>query len=301
MSDRSDFPIVDAHMHLWDLDRISYPWLTPPLPVGITGDVGPIAKTYRLDDYLADAQGWNVTKIVHVEAGADPAHAIAETRWLQATADARGFPHAIVAHASLEKPEAEAQLAEHAKSRNVRGIRQIANWHPDPAKTYTPRNYLDDATWRANYALLSKFGLSFDLQIYPLQMKAAAELAAVHPDIPVILNHDGMPVEKDEAGIAAWRDGMAALAAVPHVSVKISGLAMLDWGWTIDSYRPFVRETIEMFGVDRCMFASNYPVDKLFGSFTAHYSAYEALTRDLGREAQAKLFALNAERIYRLT
>lgn len=301
MADRSHLKIVDAHMHLWDLERISYPWLTPPLPVGITGDVSPIARTYLLDDYLADAAGWTVSKIVHVEAGADPAHGLAETRWLQSIADARGYPHGIVAHAVLDHPEVEAHLAEQASCPNVKGIRQIANWHADPAKTYTPRDCLRDEAWRRGYALLARHGLSFDLQIYPGQMKDAAALAAEHPDIPVILNHDGMPAEKDAAGITAWREGMAALAALSHVSVKISGLAMLDWSWTIYSYSPFVRETIELFGVDRCMFGSNFPVDRLFGGFNAHYSAYEALTCDLGPETQAKLFGLNAERIYRLT
>ncbi|EQD42211.1 amidohydrolase 2, partial [mine drainage metagenome] len=92
--------LVDAHMHLWDLKRIRYPWLTPPLPVGITGDVSPIARDYLLDDYLGDAAGGDVPvrKIVHIEAGADPAEALAETQWLQGLADARAYPQAIVAH-----------------------------------------------------------------------------------------------------------------------------------------------------------------------------------------------------------
>ena len=150
--------IVDAHMHLWDLDRIRYPWLTPPLPVGITGDVGSIAKTYLLDDYLRDAGGdagkIRVAKVIHVEAGADPADSLKETRWLQGVADQRGFPHALVAHAELNAPNVEALLAEHASHRNVRGIRQILNWHADPKKTYTPRDLLDDADWLKGFALL---------------------------------------------------------------------------------------------------------------------------------------------------
>ena len=95
-------------MHLWDLTRIRYPWLTPPLPVGITGDVSTIARNYLLDDYLRDVSAHDsqlrATKIVHVEAGAHPADSLSETRWLQGLADTRGFPQAIVAHAELEKP-----------------------------------------------------------------------------------------------------------------------------------------------------------------------------------------------------
>jgi predicted TIM-barrel fold metal-dependent hydrolase len=299
-----DEPIVDAHMHLWDLDEIRYPWLTPPLPVGITGDVSPIAKTYLLDDYLRDTgtegDKIRVTKIVHVEAGANPADSLKETRWLQSVADACGYPQALVAHAELNNPRVEALLAEHASHRNVRGIRQIVNWHADPKKTYTPRDWLADAEWQKGFALLRKYGLSFDLQIYPSQMQAAAHLASRHPDTPIILNHTGMPVDRDAAGLQAWRAGIQALAQQPNVAVKISGLAMLDWQWTTDSLRPFVMQTIELFGTDRCLFASNFPVDRLFGSFERQCSAYRSLTATLTPAERAQVFATNAERIYRI-
>ncbi len=295
---------VDAHMHLWDLARISYPWLTAPLPAGITGDVTPIASPYLLDDYLRDAAAHDsrvrVAKIVHVEAGAHSAHSLAETRWLQSLADTRGFPHAIVAHAELEKPEVATLLADHAAHRNVRGIRQIINWHPDPAKTYTPRDLLADESWQRGFALLARYGLSFDLQIYPSQMPSAARLAARHPDTPMILNHTGMPCDKDAAGIEAWRTGMRALAAQPNVSVKISGLAMLDWRWTRDSLKPFVLETLETFGAERVMIASNFPVDRLFGTFAGFTGAYLSLLGGASESERSKLFARNAERIYKI-
>jgi predicted TIM-barrel fold metal-dependent hydrolase len=299
-----EIAIVDAHMHLWDLARISYPWLTPPLPVGITGDVSPIARNYLLDDYLRDvAPGESrvrVVKVVHVEAGADPADSLAETKWLQAIADARGFPHGIVAHAELEKPGAAALLSRHAAHRNVRGIRQILNWHPDPAKTYTPRDLLSDESWQRGFALLARHNLSFDLQIYPSQMPAAARLAARHPDTPIILNHTGMPLEKDAAGLDAWRNGMRLLAAQPNVSVKVSGLAMLDWHWSRESLQPFVLETLEIFGADRAMIASNFPVDRLFGTFSGFYDTYRSLLAGASGEERSRLFARNAERIYRI-
>lgn len=300
----AELEMVDAHIHLWDLARIRYPWLTPPLPVGITGDVSAIAHDYLLDDYWRDCAApesrVRVGKAVHVEAGANPADALAETRWLQGIADARGFPLAIVAHAELEKPGIEALLAEHAAHRNVRGIRQILNWHPDPRKTYTPRDLLTDESWHRGFARLARHGLSFDLQIYPAQMPAAARLAARHPNIPLILNHTGMPADKDAAGIEAWRAGMRALAAQPNVSVKISGLAMLDWHWTRESFKPFVLETLEIFGADRVMVASNFPVDRLFGTFAAFTGAYLSILAGASEEERAKLFSRNAERIYRI-
>jgi predicted TIM-barrel fold metal-dependent hydrolase len=300
----AELEIVDAHMHLWDLTRIRYPWLTPPLPAGITGDVSSIAHDYLLEDYLRDVTAHDsrlrVTKIVHVEAGAHPADALAETRWLQSLADARGFPQAIVAHAELQKPGAAALLTEHAAHRNVRGIRQILNWHPEPAKTYTPRDLLAEESWHRGFALLARHGFSFDLQIYPAQMPAAARLAARHPDTPLILNHAGMPADKDAAGIEAWRSGMRALAARPNVAVKISGLAMLDWHWTRESLRPFVLETLELFGADRVMIASNFPVDRLFGSCAGFYDTYRALLAGASEAERSRLFARNAERIYRI-
>lgn len=297
-----DLTMVDAHMHLWDLKRIRYPWLTPPLPVGITGDVSPIARDYLLDDYLGDAAGGgvHVRKIVHIEAGADPADALAETQWLQSIAAARGYPQAIVAHAELQRSGAAELLERHAAHRNVRGIRQILNWHPDPAKTYTPRDLLADEAWWAGFARLKRHGLSFDLQIYPGQMPAAARLASRHPDTPLILNHTGMPVEKDAAGIDAWRSGMRALAAHPNVAVKISGLAMLDWHWSDASLRPFVLETLELFGAQRTMIASNFPVDRLFGTFGQFCAAYTRILAGASAAERANLYSGTAERIYRI-
>ncbi len=297
-----DLTMVDAHMHLWDLKRIRYPWLTPPLPVGITGDVSPIARDYLLDDYLGDAAGGgvHVRKIVHIEAGADPADALAETQWLQSIAAARGYPQAIVAHAELQRSGAAELLERHAAHRNVRGIRQILNWHPDPAKTYTPRDLLADEAWWAGFARLKRHGLSFDLQIYPGQMPAAARLASRHPDTPLILNHTGMPVEKDAAGIDAWRSGMRVLAAQPNVAVKISGLAMLDWHWSDASLRPFVLETLELFGAERTMIASNFPVDRLFGTFGQFCAAYTRILAGASAAERANLYSGTAERIYRI-
>jgi predicted TIM-barrel fold metal-dependent hydrolase len=109
-----------------------------------------------------------------------------------------------------------------------------------------------------------------------------------------------MPVDQDEAGLQAWRVGMQALAQQQNVAVKISGLAMLDWQWTLDSLRPFVLQTIELFGTERCLFASNFPVDRLFGSFARHYGAYQTLTATLSATERAQVFVTNAERIYRI-
>lgn len=292
-------PFVDAHVHLWDLSHVRYPWLTPPFAEdGPNGSVEPIARDYGLDDYLADAGSWDVRGIIHVDAGADPADALKETDWLQATADARGMPNAIIAFAALNDPKVESLLAAHAERRSVRGIRHIVNWHPDPSRTYTPRDVTGDEAWAAGFALLGKYSLSFDLQAYPGQFPGLAPLIAKHPEVPVMINHAGMMV--GETGREEWRTGMRALAAIPHVSVKISGIGFAFRPWTIEQIRSYVLETIELFGTDRAMFASDFPTDKLFGGFDQHLDAYSAIVADFSDDERRALFAGNANRLYRL-
>ena len=291
-------PFVDAHVHLWDLERISYPWLSPPFSDdGPNGSVEPIAKTYLLDDYLADAEGWDVRGIVHVDAGADASAALAETEWLQGIADERGMPNAIVAFAALDDPNADALLAAHARHRQVRGIRHIVNWHADPRRTYSARDVTQDEAWQRGYALLAKHGLSFDLQAYPGQFPALARLIERHPEVQVVINHTGMAVPGDWE---EWRAGMKALAALPNVATKLSGMGFTHRPWSIDQARPYVLEAIELFGADRAMFASDFPTDKLFGSFAQHLDAYGEIVAGFGEGERRALFARNANRIYRL-
>src|SRR5690606_35684667 len=189
--------VVDAHMHLWDLENIRYPWLMPPFSTdGPNGSVKAIAATYGLNNYFIDAQDVPVQKIIHIEAGAHPDDALKETRWLQALADETGFPQAIVAHASLDDPKVETLLAAHSEHKNLRGIRQILNWHQNPALTYTPHNLLENPAFQRGFALLNKFDLLFDLQIYPGQMLQAYDLIKEHPGVSVVLNHMGMRSEE---------------------------------------------------------------------------------------------------------
>ena len=294
-------PFVDAHVHFWGLKCIPYPWLTPPFDDhGPNGSVEAIAHDYLPDDYRADAAGWDVLGVVHVEAGAAAESALEETRWLQGMADAGELPSAAVAFAALDAPGVEELLEAHAAHPCVRGVRHIVNWHADPRRTYTPRDVTGDLAWQAGFSLLARHGLSFDLQCYPGQMAGLAKLFARHPDTPVMINHAGMPVDTDEAGKAQWRQGMAALAALPQVSVKLSGFGFSHRQWTPEQIAPYILEAIELFGTDRCMFASDVPTDKLFGSLDKHLSAYDTITAGFSRDERLDLFARNAARLYRL-
>ena len=131
-------------------------------------------------------------------------------------------------------------------------------------------------------------------------MPGLAPLIARHPDIPVIINHMGMPVLTDPDGLADWRKGMKALAALPHILVKLSGMGFIRRDWTRESIEPLVRETIDMFGVDRCAFASDTPTDKLFGSIDRYIESYHAIVADFADSDRRALFGGNANRFYRL-
>jgi predicted TIM-barrel fold metal-dependent hydrolase len=195
----------------------------------------------------------------------------------------------------------QAVIEEHCRYTNVRGIRQCLNFHRDPVKTFIDNPHLmDDPQWRRGYALLKRHDLSFDLQLYYTQMEEALSLARAFPDTPMVLNHTGMPVDRTPEEIKGWKQGMTSLASADNVFCKISGLGMGDWKWTEDSIRPFVLHAIEAFGVNRCMFASNFPVDRLFSSYDAVFDAFKAITRDFSADERRALFHDNAERVYRL-
>jgi predicted TIM-barrel fold metal-dependent hydrolase len=295
--------IIDAHHHLWDLRVNHYPWLTDARREMLIGDPAPIAKNYLLADFLADAAGHDLVKSVHLEAGHSGSDPVLETGWLQGIADdpaSRGFPHAIVAHANFAALDVEHTLERHSEHRNLRGIRHIVNRHPDPVLNFADRDYLNEPAWRQNFRLLRRFNLSFDLQLYPAQMADGAALARENPDVQIILNHAGMPIERTEAGYAEWRAGMEVLAACPNIAAKISGLGMLDHRWTVESIRPFVLGTIEMFGVERCAFASNFPVDSLFSDYSAVWTAYDTITAGFSEGERDALFHGNAARLYRI-
>jgi predicted TIM-barrel fold metal-dependent hydrolase len=236
---------------------------------------------------------------VHIEGiAADP---LKETRYIQAQADTAPIPIGVVAYVDLSAADAEKRLETQAVSaRALRGIRQILNRHPNKLYSYVEREFMAEAAWQRGFGLLKKFSLSFDLQLYPHQMAAAASLAAANPDVPIVLNHAGMLADRNLQGWRTWRAGIRTLAARENVFVKISGLGMFDHHWTIESFRPYVLEVIDAFGTGRAMFASNFPVDKLFSGFAKLWRAFDDITRDFSDADRAALFRDTARSVYRL-
>ena len=298
----SDLPIVDAHQHFWDLDRNYLPWLRdePPIPFRY-GDYAALKRNYLPQDYRRDAGPLTIVGSVFVETEWDRADPVGETRWVHGLAAEAGLPSAVVCHAELHRGDAAAILEQQAAFPLVRGVRHKPRVAPRPGhiEHASPRSMTDPA-WRGGYALLARHGLSFDLQAPWWHLPEAAALNRDYPETMIILNHTGLPSDRSPAGIDGWRSAMVEFAKSPNVAVKISGLGEPGQAWAVARNRDIVLETIRIFGEDRCMVASNFPVDSLVGSLQTIYAGFIQITGLLGRAAQEKLFAGNARRIYRI-
>jgi predicted TIM-barrel fold metal-dependent hydrolase len=304
--DRSlrSLPKVDAHHHLWDVDTGRYPWLVSPEPVQrIYGDSASLRFNYRLDAYLADIRNQNIVKSVHVQTGWQPDDPVGETRYLQAIADSNpgGFPHAIVGAAMLHDPDVERVLEGHAGHANARGVRVSLNWHANPAYRWADRDdYLTDEKFRRGFHLLAKFGFSLDVQVYPGQFADVAALADRDERIQLVVLHAGMPIDRAPQGMRLWRDGLRDLARRPNIAMKFCGLSMIIHDWTPEIMRAHLEQVVDAFGTDRVMIASNFPVDRLKGSFDDYYDAYGLACARFAPGEQVALFAGNTERTYRI-
>ena len=296
--------VIDAHHHLCLLSGASYPWLEGAPKARYHGDDLPLRRDYLAADYLADAAGLaaidaRLVASVHVENGAaDPAW---ESEWVDKVSAETGIPSVQVVKVDLASPHAHEELESRRERSSVRGVRDILNWHPDPYYSHRQRNDLiNDPQWVAGFKTLSNLGLSFDLQVFPSQLAQAARLAAQHSSTPIVLDHAGMPIERDDEALSQWAKGMELVAAQPNTAVKISALGTNDHTWTADSIRRIVLTTIDIFGPKRCMFASNFPVDGLYSSYTDVFSAFDRITSGFTEADRNDLFAGTARRFYRI-
>jgi predicted TIM-barrel fold metal-dependent hydrolase len=290
-------PIVDAHQHFWDPRVNYYPWLCdePPIPFRY-GDYRALRRPYLLADYFADAHGHHVVKTVYVETEWDPRDPVGEMRYVAQLRRDTGFPTVAVAQAWLDREDAPAVLERQAAFPFVRSIRHKPRANPSPVSGGP--GGMTEAKWRAGFAHLAANELRFDLQTPWWHLAEASQLARDFPATQIILNHTGLPADRSAEGIAAWRKHMATLAPCPNVAVKISGLGVPGRPWTAEANRAIVLTTIELFGPDRCMFASNFPVDGLCAMFDTIYSGFRTIVREFSADDQRKLFHDNALRIY---
>ena len=292
-------PIIDAHHHIWRLADL--PWLSgPPVP-RIFGEYDAIRRDYSIDEYTAEAAKAGVAKSVYVQTNWPQARAVDEVAWVQSVADAHGLPSAIVGFADLADPDVDTTLAAMSAFPALRGVRQQLHWHTERLYRFAERpDLVNDPAWRRGLAAVARRGLLFELQVFAGQMADGARLARDFPDLTLVLMHAGMLEDRSPVGWARWRDGMRALAACPNVVVKLSGLGTFVHRCAVDLWRPVIEETVAMFGADRCMFGSNFPVEKLWTSYADLVAVMAECLAPLGDRERAAIWSETCARVYRL-
>ncbi|MEL7296412.1 MAG: amidohydrolase family protein [Pseudomonadota bacterium] len=291
--------IVDAHHHLWDLQAVRYPWLLDRGTVRFFGDPTPIQKNYLVEDFKRDAEPLTLLGSVHIQVGAAADHELNETAWQQRNAETTGLPSAIVAASDLTREDLGDALDGHARYDRLRGIRQIVGRAESEDLNTGTAQLLSNSAWIDGLHLLSDRQLSFDLQLTPTLLLKAAETFAAVPSLPVALCHAGSPMDFSAEGMRRWRAGLEALSELPNVHCKLSGFGMFNHDWTVSDIAPLVEFCIECFGVRRCMFGSNFPVDKLYRDYHSIWQAYAEICAPLSEQARHEMFVANAATFYR--
>jgi predicted TIM-barrel fold metal-dependent hydrolase len=274
--------IIDPHVHQWR------PRTNPWYPMLTEAGMDSIAHDFLAAQYRQVSAGYEVSAIVHVSATTAPRAYLDEARWIDEMARAEGWPAAFLGTIDPESSweTVSADLDEQARSSFFRGIRVLFGF--DPSGELAQRLV----------ARLAADRLVFDIVAHPNEVPAYRELIDREPDLAVAVEHAGWPESGDD--MAQWRTGMAALAERPNTYCKISGLAMTLQTLALDAQRPWIEGCLEIFGPDRCMFASNFPVDSLFGTFDELYSTYRTVASELDEAAQQQVFAATARQVYRI-
>jgi len=295
-------PIIDAHHHLWDLNLRKHPWLDGRREISTFryGNYSKIMKNYLLSDYQKDWANHTIVKSIYVEAEWDPNDPIGETEWVQRYHDETGFPNAMVAQIWFEQENANDILQGHSAFPIVRSVRQ----KPKTNATQKPFDFgepgsMSDPKFRKGYRKLSKYGLHYDLQTPWWHLREAADLAQTFPETLIILNHTGLPADRSPEGLKNWLAAIQEFAFEPNTAVKISGIGVQDALWVDNENSWIILKTIETFGVNRCMFASNFPVDSLCTPMEIIYNKFKTIVKNYPLESQAALFHDNAVNFYK--
>lgn len=292
-------PTIDAHHHIWRLNDLL--WLSgPPVP-RIFGPYEAIRRDYPIEEFRADIEGCDIVKSVYVQTNWPAGQSCEEAKWLQSVSDATGWPHANVAYADLADPACGVLIEHLAQLPATRGVRQQIHWHENPQYRFASHpNVMNDPDWRRGLAHLAKYQLLFELQLFTGQMLNGAALARAFPDTVFVLEHAGMLEDLSEGGWERWREGMRALAAEPNVNVKLSGLGTFVHACRIDVMGPIIKETVAIFGADRCLYGSNFPVEKLWTDYRTFYRTFREAINHLNDSEQRAILHDTATRLYRI-
>jgi L-fuconolactonase len=274
-------PKTDTHVHLFDLTNLAYGWLQ---------NSPKINRNFNFQDYKKASKNSNIRKIVFMESGADAGLGHKEATLVSQLALSETNIKGIVAKADLTLGPATEQVLEQLRELPlVRGIR--AGFPKDAA---TSKDFLE------GFRALVDHDLSFDLLISPPLMDEAIKVAKKFPNTIFILDHIGNPNVLD-TDTSQWRNGIGKLAELPNVNCKISGIiTRFGEDWSAEKIKPYILYVIEKFGMDRLVFAGDWPVVLRAGSYESWSRAFEQITGQFSDEEIHKMYHLNADRIYRL-
>jgi predicted TIM-barrel fold metal-dependent hydrolase len=292
-------PIIDAHHHIWRQSDL--PWLLGPTQPRIFGPYDAIKRDYPITEYLDDIAGQGVVKSVYVQANWAPNWFLDEARYVQAVAEESGWPHGIVAYCDLTQRDARPDLDRLAKIALVKGVRQQLHWHANPLYRFAKRaDIADDPVYQTNVRHLAGHEFSFDLQVFAAQMPSAIRLVAACPEVTFILQHAGMLEDLSDEGRALWRSQMRALAKHKNVVSKLSAFGTFLHRNDPAHIAFMVQETVDIFTAKRCLFGSNFPIEKLWTDFAALLAAFQDAASFLSEAARKAIFHDTAKRVYRL-
>ena len=305
--------VWDPHFHLWDVSENTLSGHDSSQLFAPNDNPVYSLELYK-QDMLSAGSGFEhsggafveAVSVCHVGVAGDKfaSACLAETSWVSKQLDNSNKCYIIVSSAVLEDYNSGMILAQLAENPLVRGIRQIINYEPSWPRNEQLGDLLGNPKWRKGYAKLKNHSLSYDFQLNPHQFKDAVRLVEKHPETPVIIGHLGSPTLDDlTKNKGVYWDGLKAFSDLENTFIKISMLSYIDPNWGKSS---LVQETvlriIDLFGIDRCFFASNFPVENHFGwNANRLYNAFVGLIdHQYNHEDQQKLFADNAKKVYRV-
>jgi predicted TIM-barrel fold metal-dependent hydrolase len=300
--DFKNIRIFDAHHHFWNLNHGHYPWLSSAFDKDFfLGDYRALCKKSHLpDDYMQASSQWEVIGTVHIEAERARDEQLDETRWLTDLHSREGLPTVIVPHVSFLDENCEKNIQEHLKSPLVRGIRCKPKTSPQANQAMADlRGSMQDPAWLRGLGLLQKYGLSWDMRVPYWHLAEAADVASQFPNIPMVLNHTGLPWDRTTQGMRQWKLGLEALARCPNVWIKISELGEPHHSWDRQRNNHVIQTAWQIFGPDRCMFASNWPVSTLRASYDEIVENMLEALNGISVSDMNKFFSGNSMKFYR--
>lgn len=291
--------MIDAHHHIWR--QADLPWLLGPEQPRIFGPYGAIKRDYSIDEYLSDLKGSGIKKSVYVQANWAPNWFRDEISWVQSVADKNNWPNGIVGYLDFTKRDVGPILRDLKDVPLLRGFRQQFHWHENPLYRFAPNaRQIAEPVVADNIAQLAEHDLTFDLQVFPSQMEDAAALVDACPDVTFILQHAGMLEDQSDTGWDTWRAAITDLAKRKNVVTKLSAFGTFIHRNDPDFIAQMIQETVAIFGADRCMFGSNFPIEKLWTSYGDLFAAFQKATAKLTKKQQKQIFNDTAARVYRL-